>query len=265
MIRSTAISLSLCLATVTAQAALVGRAALTSGGSDYQAYYDNALNITWLQNANLVVTDSFGVNYNPTSYFYGGRMSWYSATAWIAGMNSSSGGLGYLGQSNWRLPTVTDSGAQGCVGYAFSGTDCGFNVDLDTGEMAHLHYSTLGNIAEVDATGYATACTFLSCLVNRGPFTFGDTGHIAYWTSTSSAVDLINPNPYSIWIFGFQTGGQIVDDKVSLNFALPVLDGDPLGAAVPIPPAVWLFGSALALMGGLRRSRRQGPHGQLSE
>ncbi len=36
---------------------------------------------------------------------------------------------------------------------AFEGTDCGYNVDTSTGEMASLFYDTLGNIAFYDTSG----------------------------------------------------------------------------------------------------------------
>ncbi|HET9062610.1 MAG TPA: hypothetical protein VFO62_04915, partial [Candidatus Binatia bacterium] len=42
-------------------AALLGRLPATPGGSDYQAYYDTELDITWLADANLAQTNTFGV------------------------------------------------------------------------------------------------------------------------------------------------------------------------------------------------------------
>lgn len=59
MFRSAVITLALCLATVTAQAALLGRASLTPGGTDYQAVYDTDLNITWLADANYAQTSGY--------------------------------------------------------------------------------------------------------------------------------------------------------------------------------------------------------------
>jgi len=38
---------------MTADAALLGRLAATPGGTDYQAYYDDVLDITWAANANI--------------------------------------------------------------------------------------------------------------------------------------------------------------------------------------------------------------------
>ena len=45
------------LASGVTQAALIGRAPLTPGGTDYQAYYDDVLGITWLANANLAASE----------------------------------------------------------------------------------------------------------------------------------------------------------------------------------------------------------------
>ncbi len=44
-----------------AHAALIGTLPAALGGSDYQAYYDDALKVTWLANANLAATQHFGV------------------------------------------------------------------------------------------------------------------------------------------------------------------------------------------------------------
>ncbi|WKZ11135.1 MAG: DUF1566 domain-containing protein [Gammaproteobacteria bacterium] len=88
------IALSVLLAG-SANAALLSRA----GG---QAYYDDVLNITWLANANLADTNAFGV----TGINANGTMTWAKANEWIAAMNTAA----YLGISNWRLPTVVDTG-----------------------------------------------------------------------------------------------------------------------------------------------------------
>ena len=78
----------------TAQATLISRL----GG---QAYYDTVLDITWLANANLAASNTFGVSGISTD----GKMTWNTATGaggWIEGMNNVS----YLGFSDWRLPTL---------------------------------------------------------------------------------------------------------------------------------------------------------------
>jgi hypothetical protein len=232
MFRSIAITLTLCLATATAQAALLSRA----GG---QAYYDDALDITWMANPNLADTNDFGV---AGINAYGG-MTWYTAQSWIGAMNTAN----YLGTNSWRLPTVIDTGTPGCD-HAYTGTDCGFNVDLTTSEMAHMFYSTLGNVGLYNTSGVGGGCSDGSpyCMTNDGPFsTFGDS---SYWSGTSHA-----PYTGDAWHFLFLSGFQSYTYKGGPEFyAWAVTDGDML-ATVPVPGAVWLFGSALGLMGWMRR------------
>ena len=98
-----------------------------------QVVYDTDLDITWLANANLAATNSFGVSGIDTD----GTMAWDTATnstsGWIAGMNTAN----YLGYNDWRLPTtqVPDTGCtntDGTPNAYSSGWDC-------TGsEMGHL-------------------------------------------------------------------------------------------------------------------------------
>jgi hypothetical protein len=231
--------LTFCLATGTAQASLLGRAALTPGGTDYQAYYDDVLNITWLADANLAYTNTFGVSdIAPVD----ASMTWATANEWIAAMNTAA----YLGISDWRLPTITDTGPPGCD-YAYSDTDCGFNVDLSTSELAHLFYSTLGNDGYYDVNEVPTGCPegLSLCLTNTGPFS--NLWATGYWSGTS-----YTPDSNDAWLFNFYVGDQGNIDKGSNEHSWAVSSGDSL-AVVPIPPAVWLFGSALGLMGVMRR------------
>ena len=67
--------------------------------------FDDDLNITWLQDANLAVTNQFGLTLGVLSAEIAptGGMSWFSANNWIAGMNAAN----YKGFSDWRLPTTT--------------------------------------------------------------------------------------------------------------------------------------------------------------
>ena len=123
-----------------------------------QVVNDTDLNITWLANANLAASNTFGVS----GINANGTMDWDLAKLWIAAMNTAN----YLGYNDWHLPTVTDTGTSGC-NFANSGTDCGYNVDTDTGEMAHLFYDELGNKAFRDTSG-ATQSGY--GLTSTGPF-----------------------------------------------------------------------------------------------
>ncbi|MEQ1802479.1 MAG: DUF1566 domain-containing protein [Gammaproteobacteria bacterium] len=246
MLRSIAI-LTLCLSTVTAQAALLGRAALTPGGTDYQAYYDDVLGITWLADPNYAATETFGVA--GIGLGSPGRMVWTTANTWIAAMNSD----GYLGVREWRLPSVVDTGSLGCD-FGYAGTDCGFNVDSVSSELGHLYYTTLGNIASFNTSGVQQPCLggpapYPSyCLSNAGPFSsLLSLQPGQWWSGTEYA-----PDSSTAWRFYLYDGSQGNDSKGAGYYAWAVTDGDAL-AVVPIPPAVWLFGSALGVMGWMRR------------
>jgi len=65
-----------------ADAALVGRLAATPGGTDYQAYYDEDADLTWLADANAA-----------------GVMNWVNANNWAANLDID-------GVTGWRLPTT---------------------------------------------------------------------------------------------------------------------------------------------------------------
>ena len=237
----------LTLASAASQASLLGRSPLTPGGTDYQAYYDTALNITWLADANAAAGSDYLVVPNSTTDF---RITWTSAQAWIASLNANS----YLGANNWRLPAMVDTGAPGCDGNPYSGSDCGHNVQTISGstvysEMAHLYYVTLGNVAGYTTSGVERPCNETDpsyCLSNAGPFSNLQPQY--YWSSTVYA---LASHPNMAWSFGFVDGYQGAFDYPYGHRAWAVLDGDI--APVPTPAAVWLFGGALGALGVLKR------------
>ena len=198
------------------------------------AYYDASQDITWLADANYAQTSGYDAD---------GLMNWDDAQSWVDSLNSAS----HLGVSVWRLPTVTDTGEPGCD-YALEGTDCGRNVDVSTGEMAHMYYISLGNISYLDPVGNINPGWGLS---NTGPF--ANLNPRTYWSGVEYPLDadfayLLNFNG------GFQGIGNEVDgDKSRERAAWAVINGDI--ALVPIPAAAWLFGSALAGLGWIRRKQ----------
>jgi len=220
----------LAFACSSANAALLSRA----GG---QAYYDTDTDLTWVADATLAYTNDFGV----TGIYGDGTANWNTANEWIGAMNTAN----YLGYNGWRLPTVTDTSSLGCD-FGYAGTDCGYNVDLATGELARMFYSTLGNTGYYDTGSTPTGCngTTPYCLTNTGPFS--NLQSSAYWSSTEYA-----PSTSNAWFFDFQNGVQNRTNKLNGFNAWAVHSGD--FAVIPLPPAVWLFGSALGVMGWLRR------------
>ena len=234
----------LVLACSSANAALLSR---LSG----QAYYDDVLDITWIADANLADTTTFGVlgiNAN-------GSMNWAKSNEWIAAMNTAA----YLGKSDWRLPTVGPlNGSNFNYSPSYNGsTDFGYNQSEQgtayagsTGsEMAHLFYNTLNNKGWCDPlSSTADICVLSQAdvgLSNAGPFSNLQPGS-PYWFGTEYA-----PVTSRAWIFFFLAGDQGYADKPSALSAWAVRPGDI--APVPVPGAVWLFGGALTLLGAVRR------------
>ena len=256
------------LATATVQAALLGRLPATPGGTDYQAYYDTTLNITWLADANLAASNTFGL---PTGVSLGtypgdtsgvngiiyasGRMNWPGAKFWIDAMNAAN----YLGYNDWRLPTLGPiNGSAFDYNFAYDGsTDRGYNITAPgsahagstASEMAHLFYNTLSNTGYYDTSGNLTGCAGAPnyCLTNTGPF--ANLQPYDYWPGLGYA-----PGISSAWVFGFGIGSQSSVYEGNDGYAWAVRPGDV--SAVPVPAAVWLFGSGLiGLLGVARRKR----------
>ncbi len=253
LIRSLAAAAALCVAATSANAALLGRDLNGSAGS-FEAYYDTVLDISWLANANLAQSNQFGVTGINLS---NGRMEWDTANNWITAMNAAN----YLGISAWRLPAMYDIGNDGCAVNSYSsynGGDCGYNV-VSTGpqasEMASLFYATLGNLAYYTTSGATNlACAGCPKWQNTAPFSNLGVSNF-YWygqeTTTDSFGDDYGLPAYYAWYFG-PSGTQRPQDKEgSFYNAWAVVDGDV--QVVPVPAAVWLFGSALSLLGLARR------------
>lgn len=209
-----------CLAVVSfsASAALVGRLAATPGGTDYQAYYDTDADLTWLADANAAVGSAYDYETPGTGY-----MSWADANAWAAGLDVD-------GVTGWRLPTTmqpdTSCDSQSNQGSSFPLQ--GFGTGCTGSEMGHLF----------NVEGISSAAP--------GPFSNVQSG--GYWSGTEFA-----PNTIGAWDFGFDTGGQYTLNKSGLLFAWAAQSGDV--SAVPVPAAVWLFGSGLLGLVGVARRK----------
>ena len=188
------------------------------GDTVTDAFYDTELNITWLRNANV-----------------NGPMTWDAANAWAANLAVGA-------YSDWRRPTMVDTGTPGCNYSPAGGTDCGYNVQTKTGatvfsEMAHLYYVTLGN-KPYCPPGDATCAGGPQPgwgLTNTGDFQ--DVQSYYYWSGLEYA-----PSPTVAWYFDTRGGPQSYDARRFAFYALAVRPGDV--PAVPEPGA-----AALVLMG----------------
>ena len=206
-----------------ANAALVDR-----GGG---LIFDDDLNITWQANANLAATNTFGVSGISTTGSPAGIVDWPTAQSWIAAMNTAN----YLGYSDWRLPTTLQPDAT-CAAQV-NGNSYGKNC---TGsEMGHLFYTELGGVAWQDITTTHNTNYDLFQNIRSGAW--------FYLSGTEYA-----PNTLYAWDFSFGGGQQQWNFKTSNYYAWAVRSGDV--SAVPVPAAVWLFGSGLlGLIGVARR------------
>ncbi|NOX10100.1 MAG: DUF1566 domain-containing protein [Gammaproteobacteria bacterium] len=213
-------SAAVLLTTVTvssmANAALLGRLPTTLGGTDYQAYYDDVADLTWLADANAGAGSTFDDGPSITD----GKMRWVNANAWAGSLNVS-------GVTGWRLPDTLQPDTS-CDSQS-SGGSYGYNC---TGsEMGSLYYNALGNSA------YSLANTD----------SFSNVKSDYYWSATE-----YSSGTYLAWYFYMYNGRQFNNYKTDYKYAWAVRSGDV--SAVPVPAAMWLLGSGLlGLIGVARR------------
>jgi hypothetical protein len=229
---------------------------------------DTDLNVAWTRDANLFKTMAASdpnlvskiaavtPTYNDPSWGMqtidagdfetgNGRMTWWGGQAWVNYLNSIS----YAGLTGWRLPIVTPvNGSSFNYNSSTNGsTDRGYNttaVNATASELPHIYYNELGNLGYYDTSGNPLSGYGVS---NSGPFQNLESDWY-YWSGTESA-----SNPSGAWFFYTLEGGQGGNLKYNRFFGWAVRPGQV--APVPIPPAAWLFGSALAGLLGLRRRR----------
>jgi MYXO-CTERM domain-containing protein len=192
------------------------------------AVYDTDLNVTWLANANLAASDTFGV----TGINADGTMSWTTAQSWIAAMNAAD----YLGYNNWRLPATPQSDPSCTIGVG----------SCSGSEMGHLFYDELGGIAGSSITTTHNA--------NYGLFNnlqYNGIVQTIYWSGTEE-------QPNEAWVFIFSSGNQLwtYDQGNVYNqiYAWAVLPGDV--AAVPEAHTWAMLLAGLGLVGVVARRRK---------
>ncbi len=201
--------------------------------------YDDLLDITWLQDANYGARSVYDDGTSTTD----GEMSWDNAVDWADGL-SYYDTVRAVTWDDWRLPTVGPvNGIAFDYNWSTDGsTDHGYNISAPgsaypgstASELAHLYYTTLGNLSSFTISGNYQPGSGVN---NSGPFY--NIESYTYWSGTEYALD---PS-YAALGLGMFDGGQVYDGKYFTDHAWAVRDGDV--GAVPVPAAVWLFGSGL--------------------
>lgn len=214
--------------------------------STIDAYYNPALDLTWLADANAGAGSAFddGLRHDD------GRMTWRSAMDWAAALHFGGPGAA----SGWRLPTMIDTGAPGCAGAEFSmtgGTSCGQNVIVtpasptNYSEMGYLFQEVLGNTPAFSTTPgeynprpwLRSTAPFVGIHDDYDVVWYGSPDcdadprncrDDAYWTDVPDA----SSGGVSAWKFLFGEGEQIGDAQNVEYFAWGVHDGD-VGTPVP--------------------------------
>lgn len=195
--------------------------------------YDTDLNLTWMQDANLAATNTFGVP--GIGLHSSGSLSWEIANDWIDAMNANS----YIGFSNWRLPEtiLPDPSCEQSSGIPGDGMNC------SESEMSHLFYYELSGLATYS----------ISSNHNENYYLFTNLQDGVYWSSTMYSET-------EVYAMNFWNGDQGVTatnvGPGNLRYALAVHDGDIGAYVVPLPTAFWLFASGtLSLVGLCRRKQ----------
>ncbi|MEE9303361.1 MAG: hypothetical protein V3U84_06210 [Thiotrichaceae bacterium] len=175
-------------------AAFVGRLPATPGGTDYQAYYDDQLDITWTADANI-----------------NGLENWTTQVAWAADLTVD-------GVGGWRLPSV-DVNGDGLIinclsstqvlckdteyGHLFhygAGTTLGSGVTrANPGPFSNLHSAGYwsGTAFQDPTAGAAWVHVFFSGVQNAP-----STGTNNYaWAVYDGDVSVV-PIPAAAWLFG---------------------------------------------------------------
>ncbi len=199
--------------------------------------YDDALNVTWLQDADHARTSGYDAD---------GKMSWVQAQIWIENLSyhDSVRGVNY---TDWRLPKTFDLGVPGCD-YGYNGTDCGYNVSVASSELAHLYYVDFGNRSFVDSRGMQQpGYGLIDDPANPNDESlFRNIQSYSYWSGTPYRGSGGSPENHA-WHFATNVGSQNYISKGTQYPVWAVRDGDV--TAVPETQTCALFLAGIGLVG----------------
>jgi len=263
--RTSSILFSASLLTVLSFSTQANAALVSYTSEDTELFYSSISDVTWTKDANLlstmisnsgystvvdaILTANTGVTFGSTPYTLSnadfsnvGETSWWGAMAFVHYLNT----INYAGSDEWRLPTVTDIGNDGC-NWSLGGTDCGYNSATNgttpNDEFAELYYKELGlePFGGVHSSGYGIGSPFN----NVQSF---------YWTGTELITDTSGAFEFFA-TYGYQ---EVYMKNATTWFAWAVSPGSiipvDVPSAVPEPDSVALLLAGISLL--LARSRR---------
>jgi hypothetical protein len=159
-----------------------------------------------------------------------GKDNWDNQVAWASGLN-------YLGFDDWRLASMSvAAGVPTGTATSVVACDSATEVACRDNELGYMFYQNMNGVLGNDKTGDQTVDGVL--LTDVQSF---------YWSGTEL-------DSFNAWFSLFGGGRQHRSDKGGLLFGWAVRSGDV--SAVPVPAAVWLFGSGLIGLVGLARCKR---------
>ena len=168
-----------------------------------------------------------------------GGLAYYDDAAdltWLVDANAAGTTMNWADANSWAASLTVG----GIDGWRLASTEPASPGDNQTGsEMGNLFYNVLGG----------TAGTSITTSHNDNYDLFGNIQSNVYWSATEYA-----PNTNLAWTFDMSNGLQYDVYKTFNLYAWAVQSGDV--SAVPVPAAVWLFGSGLVGLIGLARRKR---------
>lgn len=245
----------------------------------HEGVYDDVLDITWLADANIASTNTFGV----TGVNVDGSMVWQTALDITLAMNAFNSGAGYLEVNTWRLhyTAPVDGSLPFDVSISYDGsTDEGYQISAPidptynpngqssgfTGaELAYHYYNNFGALGTVWGAGGSVNGGLpgpdfgLDTATNNGNIAlFSNLQGASYWTGQS-------PGPGSNKYFIFDLAGGAQSNVFGNSFAFylwPVAPGDvgepvALSENIPFLPtgAVIMLATLLILSRKIRLHR----------
>ena len=158
-----------------------------------------------------------------------GLFNWDNQAGWARGLDTAN----YLGVDGWRLASMDVNGDTAVV-------DCNGATELACrdNELGYMFYQNMDGSFGDDKSGNQIVDGVLLTDVQ-----FNN------WSGTEFA-----PSPTFAWLFRFSDGNQGLIGKDRNGYGWAVRAGDV--SAVPVPAAVWLFGSGLIGLLGLARRKK---------